>query len=63
MLYRVVCKDNYDSETRSEFWVSEPMSKEAAQALANQKNERAGEHSSDYFQAVQEDYKLYKFEP
>ena len=61
---KIINIDNYNRENRSDYLVCDNCPEYYAPKIAEFLNEKfGGEHSDNYFRAVPEDYKLYKFEP
>lgn len=61
---KIICKDNFDRDSVSDTLVAENVSEYYAPIIVNFMNSKlSGEHSSDYFAAVPDDYVLYVFKP
>jgi len=60
---KVICKDNYDREIYSDKLIAEGLTMPAAAKMAGDLNDKADPQGDDYFVAVEDDYKLFKFEP
>jgi hypothetical protein len=60
---KIICKDNYDREHVSDTLVCENVNEYYANHITKLLNEKEGDHSPDYYRAVPDDHKLYKFEP
>lgn len=62
---KIICKDNFDRDSISDRLVcSEIKSHVYADFIADALNKRfGGESSPEYFKAVQDDYKLYVYNP
>lgn len=60
---KVICVYNFDRETRSDRLIADNLTPEAAEALAAERNAKAGKHSEDFFRAVPDDHKLFTFQP
>lgn len=60
---KIICVDNFARDYVSDSLVCENVSKYYGEFLVKQLNEKlSGEHSSDYYRLVEDDYKLYKHE-
>lgn len=60
---KVIGVSNFDNESVSDILVEEHLESTQASKLAMRKNEEGGMYSTYFYQAVEETYKLYKFEP
>jgi len=60
---KIIKKDNFDRENVSDVLVCENCPIGYATLIADLLNNRAGEDSPDYYKAVPDDYKLYRYEP
>ncbi|PAD70588.1 hypothetical protein CHH83_01950 [Bacillus sp. 7586-K] len=60
---KVICVDNFARETHDDVLVCENVNDFYGKFIVNMLNEKlSGEHSSDYYRLVEDDYKLYKYE-
>lgn len=59
---KIIAKDNYDRETVSDRLICENIDKHIGERMVNFLNEN-GRSQFDFFVLVEDDYKLYKFEP
>lgn len=62
---KIICKDNFDRETTSEWLIASNIeSEDFAKTMAKALNDKYGsEYSSFYAAVVPDDYALYRFEP
>ncbi len=61
---KIICKDNFDRETRSESVVAENVPEYYIELLVEALNAKhSGEHSENWFKAEPDDYQPYEFEP
>jgi hypothetical protein len=61
---KIICVDNFDREAYSDSLICTNICKIYGEYLVNCLNNKyGGEQSPDYFKLVEDDYKLYKFEP
>ena len=60
---KVIKKDNYDRENVSDVLVCENCTNTYAERITDLLNKLEGEDSPDYYKAVPDDYKLYRYEP
>lgn len=60
---KIICTDNYARETISERVVAENVNSYYADLIVQLLNDRAGEHSQDFYVAQPDDYKPYVFQP
>lgn len=60
---KIICVDNFARETHDDVLVCENANDFYGEFIVNMLNEKlSGEHSSDYYRLVEDDYKLYKYE-
>ncbi|QJI52425.1 hypothetical protein [Psychrobacillus phage Perkons] len=60
---KVICVDNYDRDTHDDKLVCENVNEFYAKKITDFLNEKfSGDSSDDYFKAVDDDHKLYKYE-
>jgi hypothetical protein len=60
---KIICVDNFARETHDDTLVCENVSEYYGKILVDLLNDKlSGEHSSDYYKLVEDDYKLYKYE-
>jgi hypothetical protein len=61
---RVACVSNFDDEMYEESFVTLVVCERMAKVIARVLNsEFSGNHSPCYYRVVEDDYKLYKWEP
>lgn len=61
---KIICKDNFNRESVNDKLVCENVSSYYGDLIVNILNEKlSGDHSSDYFELVDNDYELYRWEP
>lgn len=60
---KVICTDNFNTETRSDSIVCENVTDYYANKIADLLNADAPDDSRNYYIAVSDDHKLFKFEP
>ncbi len=60
---KIICKDNFDRETVSDFLVAENVHSHIGNRIVTLLNQAEGETSPNHFVLVPDDYKLYKWEP
>lgn len=60
---KLICKDNYNRESISDSLIAENVSEFWANQIKTALNDKMGENSSTFVDAVQDDYELYQFEP
>lgn len=60
---KLICKDNFNRETISDSIIAENVDEYWAAEIKSALNDRLGENSPVFIDAVPEDYKLYKYEP
>lgn len=63
-MFKVAATSNFDSESYNESWaVTVPMQASVAKEVCKILNDNADPHGPDYYRVVDQNYKLYKFEP
>lgn len=61
---KIICKDNFDRETRSDEVIAENVHEFYAQFIADSLNDRfSGPNSDSFFRAEPDDYKPYTYKP
>jgi len=60
---KVICVDNYDREIYDDVLVCDNVNNYYGKQIVKSLNDKAGEDSSNYYRLVEDDYKLFKFEP
>lgn len=61
---KIVAVDNYDREMKNDILVCENVNQRYGNFLTNQLNDKfSGANGDKFFQLVEDNYKLYKFEP
>lgn len=61
---KIICVDNFDRESRDDSLVCENVNKYMGKQIVEFLIEKfSGNESSDFFRLVEDDYKLYTFEP
>jgi hypothetical protein len=61
---KIVCTDNFDREIISDTLVCENINKYHGERIVEFLNENdSGNNSPNFYTLVEDDYKLYKFEP
>lgn len=62
---KIINTDNYDRDNHSDILIAENITSVTfAKFIADSLNQKyGGENSSNFFKAVEDDYKLYTFEP
>lgn len=60
---KVVAVDNFDTELIDDILIKDNLTKEEADKIVKEHNDKMHEHSARYYRAVEDNYKLYKFEP
>lgn len=61
---KIICVDNFNRESRSDNLVAENVNAYYAKFIVEILNERfSGRDCSDFYRVVENDYKLYTFEP
>lgn len=60
---KIIAVDNFDRETHDDVLVCENVNEFYSKVIVEFLNDKySGEHASEYYKAVEDDYKLYKFE-
>ena len=60
---KIIRVDNFDKDFISDGLIAENVNEFFAKLIAKLLNKYTGVNSQDYFKAVPDDHKLYKFEP
>ena len=62
---KIIAVDNFDRDTKSDVLIAENVREFYAEHIAQALNEKfsPGDYSQDFFKAVEDNYKLYKFIP
>ena len=60
---KVIAVDNFNSESVSDILIAENLTLEQAVYIVNARNSGGGNYTSWYYRAVEDDYKLYVFQP
>lgn len=61
---KIICKDNFDRESVSDKLIAENVDELYLQSIVDYLNNRYGGNSSpDFFKTVEDNYKLYVYNP
>ncbi|PYE51534.1 hypothetical protein DFQ00_102328 [Paenibacillus barcinonensis] len=61
---KIICKDNFNRESENDNLICENVSEYYGNMIVDILNEKlSGDHSSDYYELVDNDYELYRWEP
>lgn len=60
---KVIRVDNFGRETRSHQLIAEGLTLEAAEAMAEELNNKERHDSDDFYRVVPQDYELYIYDP
>ncbi len=60
---KIIAKDNFDREGHSDRLICENVNKYMGERICNLLNTKEGEDSPNYYVTVEDEYKLYEFEP
>jgi hypothetical protein len=60
---KVIAIDNFNSESVSDILIAENLTLEQAVYIVNARNNGGGNYTSWYYRVVEDDYKLYVFQP
>ncbi|MNK84465.1 hypothetical protein D3C87_1043140 [compost metagenome] len=61
---KIICKDNFDRESVNDRLVCENVSEFYGSKIVYFLNDKfSGDYSSDFYKLVEDDYKLYVWEP
>lgn len=60
---KIVCVDNYDRESISDELICENIDKHYGKDIVEYLNRKHGDESPHFFRLVEDDYKLYEFQP
>ena len=61
---KIVCKDNFDRETKSEILVCDNIQNMLlAQLMVNALNKQGGLNSQEFYTVEDDSYELYEYEP
>lgn len=61
---KIICKDNFDRETRSESLVCDNIKdRSLADLMVKALNQQGGPYSEEFYVVKEDDYKLYVYEP
>lgn len=60
---KIICKDNYDRATRNDKLIALNVDPFYGKTIVDFLNSKTSAYSPDFFTLVEDDYKLYVFEP
>ena len=60
---KIICVDNFQRDTKNDSLVAENINVHYGEYIVRLLNEHEGEHSPNFYKLVEDDYKLYKWEP
>ena len=60
---KIICIDNYDREIYDDIVIAENVHDGYGQMLVDELNNSSKRRDKDWFKLVDDDYKLFKFEP
>ena len=60
---KIICVDNFNRETVNDWLVADNVNKRMGERIIEALNKQESDESPTYFRLVEDDYKLFVFEP